>query len=177
MRKLNKNVLILTLSMLMVSLVGCDRESERVSHNISKEADNFGVVRRLSVVSAINNEPIFELVGAFSFEEQGHRITTTVKTGANSYKKHTVGLSQMTFWVVEDLEGANVNNYKYEINFTPKMIQPFDVKYKSGTQTNFKVEEEVVNGIKNISDEEKEFEEFKRFQEMKKLNDLSEVSE
>lgn len=111
-------------------LVGCGREADKVSHNISKEADNFGVVRRLSVVSAINNEPIFELIGAFSFNESGNRITTTVKISDNEYKKHTVGLSEFTFWVVEDLEGLDVNNYKYEVNFTPKMIQPFDIEIK-----------------------------------------------
>lgn len=126
----NKRILIvLTILILTVSIVGC-RQADRVSENISKEADNFGVVRRLSVVSAINNEPIFELIGAFSFKESGHRITATVKVSDNEYKKHTVGLSEMTFWVVEDLEGLDVNNYKYEVNFTPKMIQPLDIRIK-----------------------------------------------
>ena len=124
-----KKKIIIILIAITLALGGC-RESERVSHNISKEADNFGVVRRLSVVSAISNEPIFELIGAFSFSESGNRITTTVKVSDNEYKKHTVGLSELTFWVVEDLEGLDVNNYKYEVNFTPKMIQPLDIKFK-----------------------------------------------
>lgn len=124
-----KILILLTLLIISMSLGGC-RQADRVSENISKEADNFGVVRRLSVVSAINNEPIFELIGAFSFKESGHRITATVKVSDNEYKKHTVGLSEMTFWVVEDLEGLDVNNYKYEVNFTPKMIQPLDIRIK-----------------------------------------------
>lgn len=125
----NKILIIIVVIIMAITLTSC-RQAERVSHNISKEADNFGVVRRLSVVSAINNEPIFELIGAFSFKEREHRITATVKVDDNEYKKHTVGLSNMTFWVVEDLEGLDVNNYKYEVNFTPKMIQPLDIRYK-----------------------------------------------
>lgn len=124
-----KKKIIIILIVIALALGGC-READRVSQNISKEADNFGVVRRLSVVSAISNEPIFELIGAFSFSESGNRITTTVKVSDNEYKKHTVGLSELTFWVVEDLEGLDVNNYKYEVNFTPKMIQPLDIKFK-----------------------------------------------
>lgn len=125
---MKKKMLIIMVVMALL-LSGC-REASRVSSNISKEADNFGVVRRLSVMSAINNEPIFELIGAFSFNESGNRITTTVKISDNEYKKHTVGLSELTFWVVEDLEGLDVNNYKYEVNFTPKMIQPLDIRTK-----------------------------------------------
>lgn len=123
-----KIVLILMIGVIgAISLVGC-REAHRVSRNVSKEADNFGVVRRLSVVSAINNEPIFELIGVFSFEESGNRITVTVKTDEGKFKKHTVGLSDFTFWTVEDIEGSDVSNFKYKVNFRPEMIQPLDVK-------------------------------------------------
>lgn len=120
---MKKLILAIILSATLIILGGCD-EADRVSHNVSKEADNFNVVRRLSVTSAITNEPVFELIGTFSFAESGNRITTTVKTGPNEYKKHTVGLSEMTFWVVEDLKGADVSEYRYEVNFSPKMIAP-----------------------------------------------------
>lgn len=39
----------------------------------------------------------------------------------------------MTDWnmyVVEDLEGADVNKYKYEVNYVPESIIPWDIVQK-----------------------------------------------
>lgn len=121
--KNKKTILITILIVLMVSLASC-RQADRVSHNISKEADNFNVVRRLTVINARTDKPMFELIGAFSFELQSSRIIATVQTGRNEYKKHSVGLTDWTLWVVKDLEGADVDSFKYEVNFLPEMIQP-----------------------------------------------------
>ena len=67
---------------------------------------------------------MFELVGAFSFEIEENRIIAIVETGENEYKKHSVGLTEWTLWVVEDVSGANVDKYHYEVNFLPEMINP-----------------------------------------------------
>lgn len=124
----NKKIIFITLLIvLMVSLTSC-RQADRVSHNISKEADNFNVIRRLTVLNARTDKPMFELVGIFSFELQDNRIIATVKTGVNEYKKHSVGLTEWTLWVVEDIGGAKVDEYKYEVNFFPEMIIPAKVR-------------------------------------------------
>lgn len=34
-------------------------------------------------------------------------------------------------YVIEDLGGADVSNYKYEINFLPEMIQPIEITNKA----------------------------------------------
>ena len=114
---------ILATSVLAASVTGC-RESDRVSYNVSQEADNFNVIRRLVVINARTDKPMFELVGAFSFELENRRIIATVETGKNQYKKHSVGLTDWTLWSVEDLEGASVDKYHYEVNFLPEMIVP-----------------------------------------------------
>ena len=41
-------LVILTFGVLMV---GCETEADRVSYNLSQEADNFNVVRQLTVVN------------------------------------------------------------------------------------------------------------------------------
>ena len=33
-------------------------------------------------------------------------------------------------YVIEDLYGASVNKYKYEVNYLPEMIQPIDITSK-----------------------------------------------
>lgn len=115
---------ILAASVLAASATGCGREADRVSYNVSQEADNFNVIRRLVVINARTDKPMFELVGAFSFELDDNRIIATVETGKNQYKKHSVGLTDWTLWSVEDLEGASVDKYHYEVNFLPEMIVP-----------------------------------------------------
>lgn len=46
---MNKKVILL-LTLLTILLASC-READKVSHNISKEADNFNVVRRVAVIN------------------------------------------------------------------------------------------------------------------------------
>lgn len=115
--------MILAATVLAASVTGC-REAGKVSYNVSQEADNFNVIRRLVVINARTDKPMFELVGAFSFKLDNNRIVATVETGKNQYKKHSVGLTDWTLWSVEDLEGASVDKYHYEVNFLPEMIVP-----------------------------------------------------
>lgn len=118
------HLILITLAV-MIILGGCsDRQATKVSYNVSKEADNFNVIRRLTVINARTDKPMFELIGAFSFELQSNRIIVTVETGQNEYKKHSVGLTEWTLWVVEDIGGASVDRFRYEVNFLPEMIVP-----------------------------------------------------
>ena len=118
--------MLFLLAGLSISVMGC-RQATRVSHNVSVEADNFNVIRRLSVLNARTDKPMFELVGAFSFELEDNRIIVIVETGENEYKKHSVGLNEWTLWVIEDVEGASVDSFIYEVNFLPEMILPAKV--------------------------------------------------
>ena len=114
---------------LILFLSGC-RESEKISYNVSKEADNFNVLRRLAVINTVNGEPVFEMIGRFSInvDEQDDQLEVVVEVAEGKYKKHIIGLNQATtMYVVEDINGADVSKYKYEINYLPKAIQPFTI--------------------------------------------------
>ena len=123
MRKKVITVLMLA-AVLICTLCGC-RQSERVAYNISKEADNFNVTRRLAVINARTDSPVFELIGNFSISNNSaNELEITVEVGHGQYKKHMVYLNQWTIYVVEDVSGAYVDNYHYEVNFLPEMIVP-----------------------------------------------------
>ena len=114
------------------AFTGC-RESERVSYNVSQEADNFNVMRRLAVINTVSGEPVFEMIGRFSItaDTDDNQLEVIVEVEDGKYKKHIVGLNQATtMYVVEDINGAEVNKFKYEINYLPKAIQPFDIVQK-----------------------------------------------
>lgn len=122
---MKKIILVIALLLCAVIMAGCDSQAYVVSQNISKEADNFNVIRRIAVINARTDKPLFELIGAFSISNNSHKeLTVTVQTGPNEYKKHFVYLNDWTMYVVEDISGANVNSFRYEINFLPEQIIP-----------------------------------------------------
>ena len=105
-------------------LAGCT-QADRVSHNLSKEADAFNVTRRLAVINARTDKPIFEMVGNFSVgNNNANELVITVETGPGQYKKHYIYLNEWTLYVVEDVSGAHVDPYHYEVNFLPEMFFP-----------------------------------------------------
>jgi len=125
-------VAILLTTMIGIIFTGCN-EAERVSSNISKEADNFNVVRELTVINNFSDTVVFQMVGNLSITEDGSQLEITVKEDENTYKKHFVGMSQFTTYVLEDVTGSDVSTSKYTLNFNPDMILPIDVKnYSEG---------------------------------------------
>lgn len=119
-----KKLFIVLLSLL---LVGCT-EADKVSENVSREAENFNVLRRFAVINTRTDKVEFELIGAFSRENvRDNEVSIVVELEDGTYKKHIIGLNEETMYVIEDLGGAKVNKYKYEIHFLPESVVPFDV--------------------------------------------------
>ena len=129
---INEKVLSILTIILATTILGGCTEAERVSSNLSQEADNFNVLRRLTVLNARTDKPMFELIGAFSIkvDNEDKQLEVTVEMEDGTYKKYFVNLNEYTMYVVEDLGGAKVNKYKYEVNFLPETIQPIDIVTK-----------------------------------------------
>ena len=112
--------MLLALLMVMVCLTGCT-ESEQVSYNISKEADNFNVTRRLTVINARTDTVLLEMIGTFALKNNSSsELEVICEVADGTYQKHFVYLNEDTLYVVEDISGASVDKYHYEINFLPE---------------------------------------------------------
>lgn len=129
--KKKKVVVVLAIVMVAVAFTACT-EAERVSYNLSQEADNFNVVRQLTVINCITGDTLFQMTGKMSItpDVEENQLEIIAENDDNSYEKHFVGLSDNVTYVVEDLNlGANeVEKYKYTLNFNPKMWIPANVK-------------------------------------------------
>lgn len=125
---MNKKILCVLMALgLMLGLVGCT-EADKVSMNVSQQADNFNVLRRFAVINTRTDKVEFELIGVFSLDASDYpKIKVVVEKEDGTYLKHIIGLNVDTIYVVEDLGGAKVNKYKYEVNYIPEMIVPFTV--------------------------------------------------
>lgn len=111
-------------------LSGCT-EADRVNYNITQQADNFNVIRRLEVINARTDTPLFELIGNFSLSNNSdNELVVTVELENGTYKKHYIYLNEYTMYIVEDLNGSNVSPYHYEINVLPQQFQTFELVYE-----------------------------------------------
>lgn len=113
-------------------LAGCSTEAEKVNYNLSQEADNFNVVRELTIIDCITGDTLFQMSGRMSItaDTADNQLEIIVENDDDSYVKHFVGLSDNVTYVVEDLNlGANeVSQYKYTLNFNPNMWIPYEVE-------------------------------------------------
>lgn len=121
---------ILVVGMIATMLTGCT-EAERVSQNLSQQADNFNIVRQLTVINCITGDTLFQMTGKMSItaDTADNQLEIIVEDDG-TYVKHFVGLSDNVTYVVEDLNlGDNaVSKYRYTLNFNPNMWIPVDVE-------------------------------------------------
>lgn len=122
--------LILVSILAITTLTGCT-EAERVTYNISQQADNFNIVRQLTVINCIGGDVLFQMTGKMSItaDTADNQLEILVEDDG-TYVKHFVGLSDNVTYIVEDLNlGDNeVNKYRYTLNFNPNMWIPVNVK-------------------------------------------------
>lgn len=118
MKKFVALLMVMVLGMCM--LTGCT-ESDQVSYNISKEANNFNVTRKLTVINARTDTVLLEMIGTFSLSNNStNELEIICEVDDGIYQKHFVYLNEYTLYVVEDISGAEVDKYHYEINFLPE---------------------------------------------------------
>lgn len=124
-----KRVLLIILVLIMIlgtiaMMAGCT-QAQRVSTNVSKEADNFNVTRRFVAINARTDKPVMEIIGLMSIQQTGDGdVDVIVEVAPGVYKKNWVHINEWVIYSVEDINGAYVDKYHYEINFLPEMIIP-----------------------------------------------------
>jgi hypothetical protein len=108
---------------------GCSTDSEVVSRNISVDAGNFKIDRRIVFYNGITDSYILTIEGRCQVEHD-KKLAVTCKTGENSYKKHYLGLSDNVTYFSEQLDGKETSAYRYKVLFRPEVIVP-DINLKT----------------------------------------------
>jgi len=129
MKKTTRVITLILAMVLLVSLTACS-EASRVSSNLSKEADNFNVVRQLTVINCIEGDVLFQMTGKMSItaDVADNQLEVIVEDENGQFEKHFVGLSDNVTYVVEQLGAQSVEKYKYTLNYNPKMWIPVNVE-------------------------------------------------
>ncbi|OTO00992.1 hypothetical protein A5804_002512 [Enterococcus faecium] len=102
---MKKIILLISVLGMGINLGACSgRESDKVSYNVSQEADNFNVIRRVAVINTRTDKVEFEAIGRISVDtEDKNKLVILVETGKNQYKKHLVNMTSWNMYVIASL--------------------------------------------------------------------------
>lgn len=126
-----KNILILIVVFITACLIqSCGSSADVVSNNLSVEAGEFKIARRIVFYNGITDSYILVIEGRCQIDH-AQKLSVTCKTSDTTYKKHYLGLSDNVTYFAEQLESAGVDDYRYKVNFRPQTIVPdVDLKVK-----------------------------------------------
>ncbi|GEM02519.1 hypothetical protein SAMN05421839_10627 [Halolactibacillus halophilus] len=129
-----RKLILLTMVLLTILLSACSA-ADTVSHNISKDSDEFRVIRRVVFYNSLTDTYIMEMVGNISVDlDRDNVIEVIAKVGPDKYQKHYLGLSDNVTYTVEQLRTSDVSEYDYKMIFKPEKIIPIDIEYKTGEE-------------------------------------------
>ena len=115
----------------ILCLSGCD-SAETVRQNLSREADEFMVKRRITFINLRTGEYLFQATGNCSIkgglENTNNELELICRIGEHKYQKHILYIANETTYVIEQLEYNDVSRYDYEFVFRPKAIIPVTIK-------------------------------------------------
>lgn len=119
-----KKILVALALVLTATLTACSDDADVASENISKDADNFKINRRIIFYNGITESYILSIEGFCNIEEDGDQLEVTCKVGDDAYKKHFLGRSDNVTYFVEQVDAANVSTSFYKVTFKPSTIIP-----------------------------------------------------
>ncbi|QBP31082.1 membrane protein [Mycobacterium phage Refuge] len=108
-----------------LGLVGCSTDASVASDNLSQDADNFKVPRRIVFFNGITDKYLLEIDGYCSIapDTASKKLDVTCKV-ADGYKKHFLGLSDNVSYFVEQVQGQDVSTDFYHVTFKPSVVIP-----------------------------------------------------
>ena len=127
---MKKKLLAVLLSLsVMCGVYGCST-ADTVNHNLSKEANEFNVYRRITVTNARTDTIMLQAEGYMSLANNAsNELVVTVKTGEDTYFKDYIYLNDWTCYVMEQIEPNSTDKYHYELVFYPERLIP-DITFK-----------------------------------------------
>jgi len=128
---LKKILIALVLVVMMFVLASC-RQADTVRENLKREADDFNIRRRITVLNTRTDTPMMQITGLLSIDvDRDGDLNITIEQAPGEYILNYAHLSQDTTYIVEQIETKEVSKYQYEIKFYPTQLASgfFDIKF------------------------------------------------
>lgn len=118
-----KRILIAVILCVIVFVLSSCTQAQNVRHNLKREADDFNVRRRITVLNTRTDQPMMQITGLLSINvDSDGDLNITIEKAPGEYVLNYAHLSQDTTYIVEQIETKEVNKYKYQIKFYPSQI-------------------------------------------------------
>ena len=122
-----KKILVMMLCLAFIS-TGCTN-ADKVSYNLSKEADNFNITRRLVVMNVRDNTIIMQAIGKISItaDISDNQLEILAEVAPGVYEKNFIGLNPFIVYTVEQCDPTMVSKYGYELEWMPESLIPIRI--------------------------------------------------
>ena len=120
---MEKKILLVVMLVTIVAALSACTQMETVTHNLKREADDFNIRRRITVLNTRTDTPMMQITGllAISTDSDGD-LNITIEKSPGKYVLNYAHLSQDTTYIVEQIETKEVSKYQYEIKFYPSHL-------------------------------------------------------
>ena len=118
-----KRILIAICLLVMVFVLSSCQQADTVRHNLRREADDFNIRRRITVLNTRTDTPMMQITGLLAIEvDKDGDLNIVIEKAPGEYVLNYAHLSQDTTYIVEQIETKEVSKYKYEIKFYPTQL-------------------------------------------------------
>lgn len=128
---MKKKVLLIVLFCAIAFVLTACTQADNVRHNLKREADDFNVRRRITVLNTRTDTPMMQITGLISIDtDRDGDLNITIEKAPNEFVLNYAHLSQDTTYMVEQIETKEVSKYQYEIKFYPTQLVSgwYDIK-------------------------------------------------
>jgi hypothetical protein len=120
---MKKIIAIMLMLALSLALTACTSQSDKVTYNLRREAEEFNVRRRITVMNTRTDTALMQITGLLSIDtDSDGDLNITIEKAPGEYVLNYAHLSQDTTYIVEQIETKEVSKYQYEIIFYPKNL-------------------------------------------------------
>lgn len=120
---MKKKILFMILLCVAILILSSCRQADTVQYNLKREADDFNVRRRITVLNTRTDTPMMQITGLLSIDvDKDGDLNIIIEKEPNQFVLNYAHLSQDTTYIVEQIETKEVNKYQYEIKFYPSQL-------------------------------------------------------
>ena len=123
MKRTMKIFLMVAILSAAVFILSSCQKADTVQHNLRREADDFNIRRRITVLNTRTDTPMMQVTGLLAIEvDKDGDLNIVIEKAPGEYVLNYAHLSQDTTYIVEQIETKEVSKYKYEIKFYPTQL-------------------------------------------------------
>ena len=118
-----KKIIGLVMLIAALFILSSCQQADTVQHNLRREADDFNIRRRITVLNTRTDTPMMQVTGLLAIEvDKDGDLNIVIEKAPGEYVLNYAHLSQDTTYIVEQIETKEVSKYKYEIKFYPTQL-------------------------------------------------------